>query len=274
MSSVPPGLRLLAEEMFFVTPPPPNANREVRDEYVLHTPASGAVAFTGIGRVRLAADDVEKTVEELRVRFGALGRDSVAWWVGPSSTPAGLAQQLRDFGLRPLDHPSAEPRYTAMTLTSPPAEPPPGVTARRVRDLDEFRTATRIYFAVNVPDRDPETVIPDFAEFYERRHVSGDSVSYLAWVDGEAAAAGNAHVTPEGAALNGGFTLPHLRGRGAYRALVRARWEDAVAAGAPGLAVLAGGMSRPILERLGFQSLGEVEVLVDELGSARTAHYA
>lgn len=269
MSSVPPGLRLLAEEMFFVTPPPPNANREVRDEYVLHAPESRVVAFTGVGRVRLAAEAVEETVEELRERFAALGRDSVAWWVGPSATPDGLVQRLRELGLRPLDHPTAEPRYTAMVLVSAPAEARPGIVARRVKDLDEFRTATRIYFAVNDPGHQSWVDTPQFAEFYERRHVSGDSVSYLAWVDGEPAAMATAHFTPEGAALNGGSTLPDMRGRGAYRALVRARWDDAVASGAPGLAVLAGAMSRPILERLGFQSLGEVEVLVDELPSSR-----
>ena len=39
-----------------------------------------------------------------------------------------------------------------------------------------------------------------------------------------------------------------------YRALVRARWDDAVAAGQPALVVHAGAMSRPILERLGFQA--------------------
>lgn len=222
MSAVPPGLRLLAEEMFFVTPPPPNANREVRDDYVLHAPASGVVAFTGIGRVRLAEEDVEKTVADLRERFRALGRESVAWWVGPSATPNGRAQRLRALGLQPLNHPPAEPRYTAMALVSPPAEPPPGITARRVRDLQEFRTATRIYFAVNEPGQEWDVETPEFAKFYEKRHVSGDSVSYLAWVDGEPAATGNAHVTPEGAALNGAFTLKHLRGRGAYRALVRA----------------------------------------------------
>ena len=45
------------------------------------------------------------------------------------------------------------------------------------------------------------------------------------------------------------------RGRGAYRAVVRARWDAAVARGTPALAVGAGPMSRPILERLGFEQV-------------------
>ena len=48
-----------------------------------------------------------------------------------------------------------------------------------------------------------------------------------------------------GAALFGGSTLPEARGRGAYRALVAARWDDAVARGTPVLVTQAGPMSRP-----------------------------
>jgi GNAT superfamily N-acetyltransferase len=57
--------------------------------------------------------------------------------------------------------------------------------------------------------------------------------------------------------------LPQARGRGVYRALVRARWDDAVALGTPALCVHAGAMSRPILERRGFTCIGEVDVLGD-----------
>ena len=53
------------------------------------------------------------------------------------------------------------------------------------------------------------------------------------------------------------------RGRGAYRALVRARWDDAVAAGTPVLITQAGRMSLPILERLGFRAVCEIQVLLD-----------
>jgi len=52
--------------------------------------------------------------------------------------------------------------------------------------------------------------------------------------------------------------------RGAYRALVRARWDDAVAAGTPVLVTQASGLSRPILERLGFRAVGPVVELIDE----------
>jgi uncharacterized protein (DUF2237 family) len=60
----------------------------------------------------------------------------------------------------------------------------------------------------------------------------------------------------------GGALAEALR-RGAYRALVRARWDEAVEAGQPALVVHAGAMSRPILERLGFHAVAEQEVLLD-----------
>ena len=60
---------------------------------------------------------------------------------------------------------------------------------------------------------------------------------------------------------------PTARGRGAYRALVAARWADAVAAGTPLLVTQAGKMSRPILRRLGFREVCEIWMLVDDFGA-------
>ena len=70
-------------------------------------------------------------------------------------------------------------------------------------------------------------------------------------------------------ALFGGSTLPEARGRGAYRALVAARWEDAVARGTPALVTQASPMSRPILRQLGFRELCEIRILLDEFAPAR-----
>lgn len=87
---------------------------------------------------------------------------------------------------------------------------------------------------------------------------------YLAFIDGKVVAAANAMRTSEGVlALAGGVTLPEARGRGAYRALVRVRWDDAVTAGTPALVTQASAMSRPILEHLGFRGLGPVRALID-----------
>jgi ribosomal protein S18 acetylase RimI-like enzyme len=66
---------------------------------------------------------------------------------------------------------------------------------------------------------------------------------------------------PAGAAfatLWGGATVPQLRGRGFYRALVAARLAEAKAAGYRHALVEARETSRPILERLGFERLTTV----------------
>jgi GNAT superfamily N-acetyltransferase len=69
----------------------------------------------------------------------------------------------------------------------------------------------------------------------------------------------------EAVALFGGSVLPAARGRGVYRALVRARWDHAVARGTPVLVVQAGAMSRPVLTGLGFESHCEIRLMVDRL---------
>ena len=77
--------------------------------------------------------------------------------------------------------------------------------------------------------------------------------------------AGRLLCSPSGAphgCTSGGATLPEARGRGCYRALVRARWDEAMALGLPGLAVQAQyGSSAPILRRLGFVETATVHTL-------------
>ena len=57
---------------------------------------------------------------------------------------------------------------------------------------------------------------------------------HAAWLDGEIVCAGISAPTPRGLLLYGGATLERARGRGAYRSLVRARWDDAVVVSAHG----------------------------------------
>lgn len=133
-----------------------------------------------------------------------------------------------------------------MALTHPPDGPPPaGVTVRQVETLEDRIAATRI--AADAAGRVDDT-----------------SSIYLALLDGEPVASGIASFTEAGALLFGGASLPEARGRGAYRALVRARWDEAVARGTPALVTHAGRMSQPILQRLGFEAISEITILLDE----------
>jgi len=92
-------------------------------------------------------------------------------------------------------------------------------------------------------------------------------IMHAVWMDGELVSAGTAAPVSEGLLLYGGATAPHARGRGAYRALLRARWDEATARGTPALITQGGAMSRPILERAGFAPVGHIHILLDEFDS-------
>ena len=66
-----------------------------------------------------------------------------------------------------------------------------------------------------------------------------------------------------GRARTANLRLEEARGHGVYRALIAKRWELAVERGTPALTVQAGRMSRPILERVGFQFVAPVKIYAD-----------
>ena len=94
---------------------------------------------------------------------------------------------------------------------------------------------------------------------------SSDLQTYLVRAGSRAVAFARAAHGRDAVALLGGGTLEADRGRGYYTALVHARWRDAAARGTPLLITQAGTMSRPILERLGFEHVGNIYLLVDRL---------
>jgi len=214
--------------------------------------------WTVVQRLRLAALEVESTVAEIRRLVASRGRSSCTWEIADSATPDDLVERLLTLGCVPDD----EPLAVGMVLTEAPGDDPPGVTARRVESLEEYRESIRLATAAFGMDAAAEQELLDRAagDFVESGR---DSASYLAFVDGRPVARATAAFTPHGVLLFGGATLEDARGRGAYRALVRARWDDAVARGTPVLVTHAGSMSRPILARLGFREVSRIDILVD-----------
>jgi hypothetical protein len=187
--------------------------------------------WSAVEMIRLRGDDVERAVAEV----DAFMRDSettrASWWLTERSTPADVEERLLAAGCRRDD----DYLHAAMVLTrEPPAVD--GVVARRIETPDEQREALALQRAVFGADA---TSVPEYA----------------AWIDGRIASVGRAIFTNVGAYLMGGATAEWARGRGAYRAVVRARWDDAVRRGTPALAVGAGPLSRPILGRLGFEQV-------------------
>lgn len=168
-----------------------------------------------------------------------------------STTSAELAVRLRELGFRD-PHPPLEPTCTALASDR---EPPPvaGVEVRQVESFDLFLVGLEIVLSSSQHTADDAArQRAEAAQTYARRR-SRPGGEWLAYLDGRAVAYGGAVAGARGLFLSGGATLPEARGRGCYRALVRARWDDAVARGTPALAVLAQETSRRILEGCGFE---------------------
>jgi GNAT superfamily N-acetyltransferase len=103
------------------------------------------------------------------------------------------------------------------------------------------------------------------ARFEEYAAPLNPARDFVALLDERIVGGASAVAAEAGVALFGGSVLPEARGRGVYRALLRARWDFAVARGTPALTVQAGRMSKPILERLGFVQLAAVRLFFDHL---------
>jgi GNAT superfamily N-acetyltransferase len=251
-----PSLAELAENANTYTPLGPTDERIVTDRYVLWMGRGDEPGWNVAQRFRLQADEVVDVRAEIHGHLQTKGRAACTWEIGTHATPEDLVERLLALGLVD-DEPT--PLAVGMVLTEPPAQPPPDVEVRRAVTRAEHLAAARIAaiaFGGPVPTELPADPEPD-----------PHNVVYLAYVDGEPVARASASFSEHAVALFGGSTLPEARGRGAYRALVAARWQDAVARGTPALVTQASPMSRPILEQLGFRELCAIRILLDSFGA-------
>jgi GNAT superfamily N-acetyltransferase len=253
---MPPTLFELAEETTLYLQPRPTHETIERDGYVYISGARGGTVHL----VRLG--DVAAAVAWTRAESQRRGHRDLTWWVGDSATPADLREQLPALGVVVDDE---EPVLTGMTATAPPPEAK-GVEVRRIETADEYLAALETDWAVwQVPaaDRAERRVLE--AERFEAMHASRVVHHFAAFLAGARVGFGRAIHMDTAVALFGGSVLPHARGQGVYRALVRARWDHAVARGTPILVVQAGAMSRPVLAGLGFESHTQIRLFVDRL---------
>jgi hypothetical protein len=204
--------------------------------------------WAAVERIRLDGDDVAGAVAEVQQFLHETQTTIASWWVCERSTPHDLESRLLAAGLelKRDDH-----LIDGLLTTTAPPPGPPEIEARPVVSVDEHLAARRVqYEGFGTPASQRRSDDELAAEF-------GTTTApvYAAWVDGRLAAAARSAFASCGALLIGGTTLPWARGRGAYRALVRARWDDAAARGTPALTIGAGAMSAPILYRLGFEKV-------------------
>ncbi len=216
-----------------------------------------------VQRQRFRADEVDDVLSEVRSLLRARGRDRTQWEVGSVAEPPDLVALLLERGLVR----DKEPYAVALCLTSEPPPGPPEIVARRVETFDEFAAAHAVQAEAFGTS---EEEIAESRTTLAERWRDTPNLMHAAWLDGVIVSAGTCAPTPHGLLLYGGATLERARGRGAYRALLRARWDEAAARETPTLMTQAGAMSRPTLERLGFKPIGHVDILLDELDQTET----
>jgi GNAT superfamily N-acetyltransferase len=215
-----------------------------------------------VQRLRLLPEEVAGTVAEVRALYAARGLQKATWEVSNNATPGDLGERLAALGMEPFQ---PEPLSVGMVLARPLDHTAGDVVIREVTTLDDYRLSAAIFtegFGIVVDGSDPEAV----ARSYERSRTVPGYRRYLAFVGGEPVAAADAVYLDEVVVMCGGATLPRARGKGAYRALIAARWEEGRRRGVPVLVTQAGSMSRPILRRLGFEEVVQIQIYLDSFG--------
>ena len=195
---------------------------------------------------RIRADGIADVFHDVRE---LAPRARIVW-----ITDGGFEAELRALGCRDQDPPLTSYITALATTESPPTVA--GVEVRRVEGYDEFLVA------MQVANAGWQTNVSGDPEVRWARHRDRPGGDWVAVLGGRPVAYAGAIAGPRGLFLMGGVTLPDARGRGAYRALVRARWDEAVRRGTPALVVHAEEASRRVLERIGFAQVGNVVELV------------
>jgi GNAT superfamily N-acetyltransferase len=248
-------LREVAEYPNCFGPLGPGSERIETERYTLCLGVGST--WNTVQRQRFPLEQLDEVLEEVRAHLRERGRTRTQWEVG-SSAPPGLVEALYERGLTR----DGDGYAVGLVLTHEPPPTPAGLTARRIETFEEYTAANAVQWEAF--ESSPEEIAEGKASL-EQRYADGINVMHGVWLEGTLVCAGTAGPSEHGLLLYGGATLPSARGRGAYRALIRARWDEAVALGTPALITQGGSMSRPILERLGFERAGEVHMLLDVL---------
>jgi hypothetical protein len=263
-ASVQPVLRELAEYPNSFGPLGPRDERIETERYTLCMGLGNT--WNTVQRQRFRPEEVDDVLEEVRSLLRARGRSRTQWEVGSSAAPPELVDLLLARGLiRDKD-----PYTIALVLTEKPPQPAAGIVARRVETFEEYAAANEVQWQAFEM---PEDEVAEARTLLPQRWHDGPIIVHAVWLDLEIVSAGTSAPTPHGLLLYGGATVSRARGRGAYRALLRARWDEAVARGTPALITQGGSMSRPILESVGFEPVGHVHVLLDDFSQTPGASH-
>jgi len=225
---------------------PPLAGSAIVDSPRFHLTISSDGLHATVCRLR--TDRVADVFHEVR----AHAPRARLIWVTDGSTES----ELRALGCREQD-----PPLTSYITALAAAEPPPAVAEVEIRRVETYAD---FVVAMRIANAGWQTNVSGDPEARWQLHRDRPGGDWVALLDGRPVAYAGAIAGPRGLFLTGGVTLPDARGRGAYRALVRARWDEAVRRGTPALVVHAEEASRRVLERIGFERVGNVVELVSD----------
>lgn len=205
---------------------------------------AGWVLYTRLEEARL-----DETIEEIVEHFKPSGR-TFEWKVFDHDQPASLKERLLAHGFEPEEREAlAVLDLRALPPSLQASAPPYIVRLTQAEQIDQLMEMERQVWDEPFDDlgerlkRDLQKPqhLSVFAAVLDGRVVSGAWIYY--------------YKGKPFADLFGGSTLPEYRHRGLYTALVARRAQEAITRGAQYLTVDASPMSRPILERLGFNVL-------------------
>jgi len=227
----------------------PETRREVTPNVVRHIDTSGAREGF-ITYSQLTEANVEAVIREQVSYFENLGQD-FEWKLYDYDRPPGLKERLASYGF------IIEEAEAIMVLD---LEDAPEFLWQPVRhDIQRILDPEKLSDVVTVERQVWEEDFSSLGQFLEealRTYPEQMSV-YVAYADGQPASAAWAYFPKHSqfASLWGGSTVSGFRKQGLYTALLAVRAQEAKARQVRYLTVDASPMSRPILEKFGFEMI-------------------
>lgn len=202
---------------------------------------------------QLNDDNVERVIQEQVDDLTARGL-RFEWRVYAYDTPPDLKDRLLARGFERDLEPGNPGSLLVLELDqAPPALlQPMTVDVRRLTERPQLADVIRIEEQVWGGNFD--WITPRLGAHLD---IPGYLSVYVAYVDNQPACSGWVYYYPHSpfASLYGGSTVPGLRGRGLYTAVLATRVQEARQRGYRYLTIGASPMSRPIVEKHGFQVL-------------------
>ena len=227
----------------------PGARKEVLPHvvrFVRPAPGMNFVLYS-----RLDETNADAVIAEQVAYFSPMGQP-FEWQAYAHDTPPDLLARLRAHGFVP------DEAHTVMVLDL--REVPGALLAPVDADVRRITARDGLEDVIHIEE---EVWGGDFgwmrARMGDHLEIPGYLSLYVAYVQGTPACTGWTyfHAGSRFAGLFGGSTVPALRGRGLYTAVLAQRVQEALERGRDFLVIDASDMSRPIVSRYGFRLLAE-----------------